>query len=267
MKEQRGGETGGSISVSEEQNNSYDITVVSSSSSVYSVGTVGFSVYGATDYDVSIQSVDSGSNPLSLEPADFSYNKSTKALTLSSSGITKLSGATLTEATAYQYTITFKFVDSSDASKEATANVKVNLYKAQVITKTEIEAMVKSIGTVSVPDSSYVGNPIYATFVFSDVTYQSSGANFKANNTGNGTSGKKFSRSAAWAYLSLSKAENYQKYFSSYSYKAPSASGVNLTLYFPLKLKGGYALSSEVKHLTSDGLSIQLTLSSGQSWE
>ena len=262
-----GGVTGGSISVSEEQNNSYDITVVSSSSSVYSAGTVGFSVYGASGYDVSIQSVDSGSNPLSLEPTDFSYSKSTKELTLSSSGITKLSGATLTEATAYQYTITFKFVDSSDASKEATANVKVNLYKAQVITKTEIEAMVKSIGTVSVPDSSYVGNTIYATFVFSDVTYQSSGANFKANNTGNGTSGKKFSRSTAWAYLSLSKVENYQKYFSGYSYKAPTASGVNLTLYFPLKLKGGYALSSEVAHLTSDGLTIMLSLASGQTWE
>ena len=41
----------------------------------------------------------------------------------------------------------------------------------------------------------------------------------------------------------------------------------NLTLYFQFTLKGGYALSSEVAHLTSDGLSIKLTLRSGENWE
>ena len=143
------------LEVIEQANNSYDITVVSSSSSVYSAGTIGFSVSGASDYNVSIQSVDNGSNPLILDASDFSYNKSTKELTLISSGITKLNNATLTEATAYQYTITFKFVDSSDTSKEKTIDVKVNLYKAKVITKTEIEAMINSMKTVRVDDSSY----------------------------------------------------------------------------------------------------------------
>ena len=228
-----GGETGGSISVSEEQNNSYDITVISSSSSVYSAGTVGFSVSGASDYNVSIQSVDNGSNPLSLEPADFSYNKSTKTLTLSSSGITKLSGATLTEATAYQYTITFKFVDSSDDSKETTANVKVNLYKAQVITKTEIEAMVKSMAAVSVSASGSGLNSYNATFTFSSATFQSSGANFNADNVGSGNSAKfDSSLGRASVAISLTATENYKKYFSSYSYKASSLAELILLYIF-----------------------------------
>ena len=264
-----GGDTGGSLSVYEEENNSKDITVVSSSG-VYSAGTIGFSVYGATDYDVSIQSVDSGSNPLTLDASDFSYNKSTKELTLSSSGITKFNSATLTETKAYQYTITFKFADSSDASKEATANITINLYKAQVITKTEIEAMIKSMKSVSFEDSSYGSTTaVYAIFSFSSETFSESTPNFNANNIGNGMSGKKFRSSSGRAFTasSLTATENYKKYFSSYSYKAPSASGVNLTLYFPLKLKGGYALSSEVAHITSDGLTIRLSLASGQSWE
>ena len=257
------------LEVIEQANNSYDITVVSSSSSVYSAGTIGFSVSGASDYNVSIQSVDNGSNPLILDASDFSYNKSTKELTLISSGITKLNNATLTEATAYQYTITFKFVDSSDTSKEKTIDVKVNLYKAKVITKTEIEAMIKSMGAVTVSDSSYSGTPVNALFNFSSATFQNNEPNFKSSNSGSAVSDKKFDRSYGSALISssLTKTENYKKYFSGYSYKPLKASGVNLTLYFPLTLRGGYALSSEVAHLMSDGLSIQLTLTGGQTWE
>ena len=260
---------GGSISVSEEANNSYDITVVSSSSSVYSAGTVGFSVSGASDYDVSIQSVDSGSNPLTLDASDFSYSKSTKELTLSSSGITKFKSATLTETTAYQYTITFKFADSSDANKEATANIKINLYKAKVITKTEIEAMIKSMKTVRVDDSSYEN---VAQFSFSSETFSEKAPNFNASNIGS-MEKSKFSKlsGSIWTREAIKETSNYKTYFSGLNeyLKEPLVEGVKCTFYFRFTLKGGYALSSEVAHITSDGLSIQLKLSSvnSQSWE
>ncbi|TXJ24537.1 hypothetical protein [Brachyspira aalborgi] len=267
-----GGEVngGGSISVSEEANNSKDITVVSSSSSVYSAGTVGFSVSGASDYDVSIQSVDSGSNPLTLDASDFSYTKSTKELTLSSSGITKFKSATLTETTAYKYTITFKFADSSDASKETTANVTINLYKAKVITKTEIEDMIKSMKTVRVDDSSYKN---VAQFTFSSTTFSANTPNFNASNIGSTEKNIKFSKSSGriWTGEAIKETSNYKTYFSGLNiyHKEPLVVGANCTFYFRFTLKGGYALSSEVAHITSDGLSIQLKLSSvnSQGWE
>ena len=261
-----GGDTG-SLSVYEEMNNSKDITVVSSSG-VYSAGTIGFSVYGATDYDVSIQSVDSGSNPLTLDASDFSYNKSTKELTLSSSGITKFNSATLTETKAYQYTITFKFADSSDASKEATANITINLYKAQVITKTEIEAMIKSMKTVRFYDSSYNNNEVQ--FSFSSETFSESAPNFKSYNLGSMVK-TKFSKSSGRIFTgsAIRETSNYKTFFSNLNgyHKEPLVDGINCTFYFRFTLKGGYALSSEVAHITSDGLTIRLSLASGQTWE
>lgn len=79
--------TGGGNTFSDIQegyNNTNTITVISqtSSSSVYSAGTIEFFVYGVSDYNVSIESVNNGSNPLALEPSDFSYDKSSKKLTL-----------------------------------------------------------------------------------------------------------------------------------------------------------------------------------------
>ncbi|TKZ35568.1 hypothetical protein [Brachyspira catarrhinii] len=271
-KKTTGGYTGGgSLLVSVEANNSYDITVISqnSSSSVYSQGIIGFAVNGASDYDVSIQSVKSDSNnTLTLDASNFSYNKSTKTLTLSTSGLTKFNNATLTEATAYQYTITFRFTDSSNTSKKTTYNVTINLYKAKFITKTEVEDMVKSIGTVLVQVPASPNVPV--TFNFSTASFKSGNPNFNVKSAGNAGNIKLSVRTARVnVFSSLSKTENYQKYFSGVSYKAPEFSGANLTLYCPLKLKSGYALSSEseVAHLTDDGLSIQLTLDSNQDWE
>ncbi|WP_302272400.1 hypothetical protein [Brachyspira aalborgi] len=204
---------------------------------------------------------------MTLDASDFSYNKSTKELTLSSSGITKFNNATLTETTAYQYTITFKFADSSDANKEATANVTINLYKAKVITRTEIEAMIKSMKTVKVDDSSYKN---VAQFTFSNEVFSANTPNFNSKNIGS-TEKIKFSKSSGRIQMgaAIRETSNYKTYFSGLNmyHKEPLAEGVNCTFYFRFTLKGGYALSSEVAHITSDGLSIQLKLSSGQSWE
>ena len=259
----------GPLEVSEESGNSKDITINTNNSEVRT--TVGFSVSGASDYNVSIQSVDRGTNPLILDASDFSYDKSSKELTLKESCITnKLNNANLTPATPYQYTITFKFVDSSDTSKEKTIDVKVNLYNAKVITKTEIEAMIKSIGEVSV-NASYGGSGV-AKFDFSDKdkTFQNkSEPNFSVKEKDKKEGTYRMSTARNEMVNKIKKTKDYETYFSycNYDKKNPKVSGANFTLYIQFTLKGGYALADEVAYITNNGLSIGLTLQSGQTWE
>ena len=264
--------------IREGYNNTNTITVISqTSSSVYSAGTIEFFVYGVSDYNVSIESVNNGSNPLALEPSDFSYDKSSKKLTLSSSGLTKFqsSSASLTAKQKYQYTITFKFETSSDSK---IFDVNVNLIKAEVITKTEIEAMIKSMGTINIPATNMADETKKANFDFSASTFSPNVPNFNAK------IGKAVDASY-YTYMGttipageLVKTENFKKYFS-YSGSVSSllqrendtvVDRVNLTFYYTFRLKEGYALSDEVAHITSDGLSIRLILSSAigttQSW-
>ena len=83
----------GPLEVSEESGNSKDITINTNNSEVRT--TVGFSVSGVSDYNVSIQSVDNGENSLSLDASHFSYDKLNNKLTLSDSGKSKLKEANL----------------------------------------------------------------------------------------------------------------------------------------------------------------------------
>ena len=130
----------GPLEVSEASGNSKDITI--NNSEVITAGAVGFTVNGSTSYTISIESVTMGSgSSLTLVADDFLYTD--KKLTLSPEGLDKVKKASeMKEAEAYEYTITFKVVDSSDKSKEKTIDVKVNLYNAQVIGKKEIRAMI-----------------------------------------------------------------------------------------------------------------------------
>lgn len=273
--------TGGGNTFSDIQegyNNTNTITVISqTSSSVYSAGTIEFFVYGVSDYNVSIESVNNGSNPLSLEPSDFSYDKSSKKLTLSSSGLTKFqsSSASLTAKQKYQYAITFKFETSSDSK---IFDVNVNLIKAEVITKTEIEAMIKSMGTIYIPATNMADENKKANFDFSASTFSSSVPNFNAK-IGKAVDASYYTYSGRiYTLWALEKTENFKKYFS-YSGSVSSllqrendtvVDGANLTFYYTFRLKEGYALSDEVAHITSDGLSIRLILSRAigttQSW-
>ena len=266
--------TGGGNTFSDIQegyNNTNTITVISqTSSSVYSAGTIEFFVYGVSDYNVSIESVNNGSNPLALEPSDFSYDKSSKKLTLSSSGLTKFqsSSASLTAKQKYQYTITFKFETSSDSK---IFDVNVNLIKAEVITKTEIEAMIKSMGTIYIPATNMADESKKANFDFSASTFSSSAPNFNAK-IGKAVDASYYTYSGRiYTLWALEKTENFKKYFSGSGGKGDAVvNGLNLTFDLLLYLKEGYALSSEVAHITSDGLSIRLILSSAigttQSW-
>ncbi|WP_432633187.1 hypothetical protein [Brachyspira sp.] len=277
-----GGDTGNYnyFSVSEEWGNSKDITLATST--VSTAGTVGFSVYGSTSYGISIESVDSGSNPLVLVADDFCYTESTKELTLSYSGLTKYQSASLTAKQKYQYTITFKFTDYSsvDTTDTKTLNVTVNLIKAQIITKTDIENMMKAVKN---SDGIYGGNNgeivfegsgVPTTFSFASATFSSSTPNFSS--TGDTTflsknveitaSSKVFSLAYAIANTTQFKEYFGSSVFSDMDYNStpPSISGKNCTFTIKFKkLQSGYALSSEVSRLMTTGLTIRLTLKDG----
>ena len=279
-----GGDTGGNynyFSVSEEWNNSRDITLANSV--VSTAGTVGFNVYGSTSYTVSIESVDSGSNPLILDASDFSYTESTKELTLTHSGKNKFqnASASLTAKQKYQYTITFKFKDYISEDTK-TLDVKVNLIKAQMIGKTDIVNMMKN-AQYSETSTKTAGKIIFSTgasiaeFDFSTgATFSSSTPNFSstasmtalANMTLNASS-KAFSVANA-----IAQSTQFKEYFGSsvfdidYDSTLPTISGKDCTFTLKFKkLNSGYALSSEVSRLTTSGLTIGFTLGANASWK
>ena len=283
-----GGDTGGNynyFSVSEDWNNSKDITLANSV--VSTAATVGFSVYGSTSYTVSIESVDSGSNPLILDASDFSYTESTKELTLTYSGKNKFQNASssLTAKQKYQYTITFKFTDYSsvDTTDTKTLNVAINLIKAQIITKTDIENMMKSVKNSDGAFGSQKNGEILffdggtTTFDFKSATFSGSTPNFSATGTTTTLSGN-VTHTASEKTFSLAYAiaetTQYKTYFSSsvfdidYNSTPPTISGKTCTFTLKFKkLQSGYALSSEVAHLMTTGLTIKLTLTDKASWK
>ncbi|TXJ51292.1 hypothetical protein [Brachyspira aalborgi] len=281
-----GGDTGGNynyFSVSEDWNNSKDITLANSS--VSTAGTVGFNVYGSTSYSVSIERVDSGSNPLILDASDFSYTESTKKLTLSYSGLNKISSASLTAKQKYQYTITFKFTDYSsvDTTDTKTLNVAINLIKAQIITKTDIENMMKSVKNSDGAFGSQKNGEILffdggtTTFDFKSATFSGSTPNFSATGTTTTLSGN-VTHTASEKTFSLAYAiaetTQYKTYFSSsvfdidYNSTPPTISGKTCTFTLKFKkLQSGYALSSEVSRLATTGLTIGFTLGDKASWK
>ena len=209
-----------------------------------------------------------------LDASDFRYTESTKELTLSYSGLTKYQAATLNARQKYQYTITFKFTDySSEDTKNV--DVTVNLIKAQMITKTDIENMMK---VVKNKDGIYGGKKdgeiVFfdggtTTFDFTSATFSGSTPNFSATGTTITTS--TVTHIASRKTFSLADAiagtTQYKTYFSSsvfdidYNSTPPTISGKTCTFTLKFKkVKSGYALSSEISRLTTSGLTIGLTL-------
>ena len=272
-------------------NNSKDITLISetSSSKVYSAGTVGFTVTGASDYTISIESVAqmSASLPLALGASDFSYNQSSKDLRLSSSGLSKFQAAKdkFIETQKYAYRITFKIATSSESKN---VDVNINLIKAKVVTKTEIETIMKTVkqkssalisdtpsaGEIIIADTSSFDNTV--KFSFADKSFYPSSTNFYSTGTTTTTSSSSVIISKSKAAETLVNAINdnseFGKYFSNFlgveSSATPSVRGKGCTFTLKFKtLKSGNVLSREVAHLTTTGLTIKLTLPSDAKWD
>ena len=129
------------------------------------------------------------------------------------------------------------------------------------------------MGTVSISSSGDRGANTEAKFNFSEedkIVFQNNKPNFEVAAPADGmpTSNNPYIISTASDEIvkKLTATEKYKEYFSDCNKKQHEFDGVNLTLYFQFTLKSGYALSSEVAHLTSEGLSIKLTLPNGEKW-
>ena len=244
---------------------------------------------GASDYTISIESVAqmSVSLPLALGTSDFSYNQSSKDLRLSSSGLSKFQTAKdkFTETQKYAYRITFKIATSSESKN---VNVIVNLIKAKLVTKTEIETIMKSVkqkSSASISGTLNAGEIIIADtsslfdntvkFSFADKSFSSSSPNFSSDGTTTTTSSS-ITIATRKAAETLENAINdnaeFAKYFSNFlgveSSATPTISDKACTFTLKFKtLKSGHALSSEVAHLTTTGLTIKLTLDGKATWQ
>ena len=85
--------------------------------------------------------------------------------------------ANLEERKKYQYTITFKFTDNA-SGKEGKSDVNINLFKAKLITVTDIENMMKSIKC-----TDFLGSPSAGKIVFRDGVYQNGSSDIVADIT------------------------------------------------------------------------------------
>ena len=242
---------------------------------------------GASDYTISIESVANNStSSLTLVASDFSYNQSTKDLRLSSSGLSKFQTAKdkFTETQKYAYRITFKIATSSESKN---VNVIVNLIKAKVVSKTEIENIIKTVkrkSSIVISGTPSVGEIIIAgtsssdntvKFSFASANFSPSSPNFSATGTTTTTSSSvSISKSKAEETLvnAINDNSEFGKYFSNFlgveSSTTPSVSGKDCTFTLKFKtLKSGHAFSSEVAHLTTTGLTIKLTLDDKANWQ
>ena len=242
---------------------------------------------GASDYTISIESVAqmSVSLPLALGTSDFSYNQSSKDLRLSSSGLSKFQTAKdkFTETQKYAYRITFKIATSSESKN---VDVNINLIKAKVVTKTEIENIMKTVkrkSSIAISGTPNVGEIIIADsaikdtvkFSFASASFSPSSPNFSSDGTTTTTSSSvtiATSKAAETLADAINDNTEFGKYFSNFlgveSSTTPSVSGKACTFTLKFKtLKSGHALSSEVAHLTTTGLTIKLTLDGKATWQ
>ena len=223
---------------------------------------------------------------MTLGASDFSYNQSSKDLRLSSSGLTKFQNAkdSFTETQEYKYTITFKIATSSESKN---VDVKVNLIRAKLITKTEIETIMKTVkrksdwlisgtpnaGEIIIAGTSSSDNTV--KFSFASANFSPSSPNFSATGTTTTSSSSATiatSKAAETLVNAINDNAEFGKYFSNFlgveSSATPKISGKDCTFTLKFKtLKSGHALSSEVAHLTTTGLTIKLTLDSKASWQ
>ena len=138
---------------------------------MHSAGSLYFSVRPyelekAGNFTVSIDSVakaTGNSSSLELTPTDFdSLTPSSKELTLLTKGLTKVNSANdLSDATYYNYDITFKFTTTSDtvSNKTATAKSTVQLYKYKVVTAQMLEDMIKTTPKLTVTNCNFGIDP------------------------------------------------------------------------------------------------------------
>lgn len=201
-----------------------------------------------------------------LESSDFTLSKTSSITTgdeieisLSSTGIEKLKSAT--KKTAIDYTLTIEFTTTSEdvENKTSTRDVAISVMPLQEITKTQVETMIKNVG-------SFYANGLSGTsFSTSGFQLNASGFNIDAtsDNTANTYSAK---NAAASLSLKIDSLALYNLGLNSPDYSSTTYSGKTANLVFKFPLVYGYCFANDIESIMTSGLKINLTLSAS-SWK
>ena len=269
-----------------------NITINIANQKVHSAGSIYFMVRPyelekAGNFTVSIDSVAkaTGNNSsLELTPADFSsLTPSSKELTLSADGLTKVNSASgLADATAYKYDITFKFATTSDtvSNKTVSYTSTVSLYKLVSVTKDMLKTMITSTPKKeNIPNRNKIdGHNDYFSIDFSKASISSDLKTVTFNNmagmiTTPQNKASTFSPYASGLITLLFGTTDTRKFISSGYCKTHTISGSSgdsvdyvLDLNYVFTLKSGYVLDDSISFITNEGLTLRVMFLGNGKW-
>ena len=259
---------------------------------MHSAGSVSFLVRPyelekAGNFTVSIDNVakaTGNSSSLELTPADFnSLTPTTKELTLSADGLSKVNSASgLADATAYNYSVVFKFTTTSDtvSNKTVLYTSTVSLYKLVSVTKDMLKTMITSTPTKTVENRSaaaYDGFSDSFTIDFSKASISSDLKTISINQMAGMT--KMPEKDSTYSPSSLTSSwffkfgtTDTRKFINShdcnYTISGSSGSSVDYTLNlnYVFTLNSGYALDDNISFITNDGIKLVITFLGKGKW-
>ena len=265
-----------------------NITINIANQKVHSAGSISFMVRPyelekTGNYTVSIDNVakaTGNTSSLELTPADFSsLTPSSKELTLSADGLAKVNSASgLADATAYNYSVAFKFTTTSDtvSNKIASYTSTVSLYKIGYVTLDTFKNMIASTTNLTFTNRSSIDKFSDSfTIEFSKASVELDARDKKVYvkidypnmgmirpTSGNST----YSRRAFTEVLT----NNFQfgttetrKFLSSVQYKSQQGSSINekvLYLYYGFTVNDGYVVDDNISPLTNNIVNLQITI-------
>ena len=269
-----------------------NITINIANQKVHSAGSIYFMVRPyelekAGNFTVSIDSVakaTGNASSLELTPADFSsLTPSSKELTLSADGLTKVNSASgLADATAYKYDITFKFATTSDtvSNKTVSYTSTVSLYKLVSVTKDMLKTMITSTPKKeNIPNRNKIdGHNDYFSIDFSKASISSDLKTVTFNNmagmiTTPQNKASTFSPYASGLITLLFGTTDTRKFISSGYCKTHTISGSSgdsvdyvLDLNYVFTLKSGYVLDDNISFITNEGLTLRVMFLGNGKW-
>lgn len=236
-----------------------DVNTAANNNQVKKEASLKITVSPTVSVDAKITKVTSAGT--ALEAADFQLSKTSSIttgdeikITLLSTGIDKLKNAA--KKTQINYTLTIEFTTTSDEveNKTYTRDVSISVMPLQEITKTEIESMIKSVG------SFYALGNSGASFNTSSFQLNASAHTINATSD---TSANTYSAKNAAASLSLKidSSALYNLGLNSPDYSSTTYSGKTATLVFKFTPKLGYCFANDIETIMTSGLKINLVLS------
>lgn len=202
-----------------------------------------------------------------LEAADFQLSKTSSIttgdeikITLLSTGIEKLKSAA--KKTQINYTLSIEFTTTSQdvENKTYTRDIAISVMPLQEITKTQVETMMITVGSLSLNGSS-ASRVSYAKFDLSDFVLDTTFNDFSDVASSETYEGATYSakNAAATLYPKMSLAEG----LNTPDYSSTTASGKTATLVFKFTPKLGYCFANDIETVMTSGLKVKLVLTKG----